>query len=149
MMRQTTNNNAHIQQLVDSEVEDEIGATEADTEAEQKAFQYWKTFSIKQVINLVVQCWDNIIPATVSHAWCNIFDGFPEDITGDCQSIENELEAAAKEARGIAARGFEGITGDEIRKMFQRAPVSAEDMSKLKITKENRIYLEKRQFKRD
>ena len=42
--------------------------------------------------------------------------------------MEDELQATAAEARGIAAHGFEGTTSDEIRDMFQPAPVSAEDI---------------------
>ena len=92
MISQATNNNALIQQLVNTEVEDKVEATEADIKAEQKVLKYWKTFLIKQTIDLMLECLDNVIPATVSHAGCKILEGLPANMlvhTGDRWPVSN------------------------------------------------------------
>uniref|UniRef100_UPI00358ECFDF tigger transposable element-derived protein 1-like n=1 Tax=Myxine glutinosa TaxID=7769 RepID=UPI00358ECFDF len=129
-MRQATKDTAVIQQLLDSEDEDDM--VQWDTEAEQKVIRYWKNYNVKQAIDLMVDCWNNVTPATINHAWRNILEGLPEDrqvaVPGTPQTVEAEVEAAAEEARQIPGAGFAETTGEDIREMIQPAAVTVDEI---------------------
>ena len=85
---------------------------------------------MKQAIDLTVDDWNNVTPATINHAWCNILKGLPETrpvaVAGERQTVEAELKAAAEEARQIPGAGFAQISSEDIAEMIRPAPVTAD-----------------------
>ncbi|XP_042220995.1 tigger transposable element-derived protein 1-like [Homarus americanus] len=79
-MRFATEDENAVQMLVDSEEgedqEEEEGGGDVETEAEQQVKQYWRAFNVKEAIDLMVECWDAVTPATVNHARRNVLRGF-------------------------------------------------------------------------
>ena len=65
-LRQATRDDTLLQQLVDSE--DEGVIERGNNEAEKRVTQYWKKYTIKQAVDLLVDCWNNkVTPATIHH----------------------------------------------------------------------------------
>ena len=87
---------------------------------------------MKQAIDLLVECWYNVTPATINHAWRNILEGLPETrqvaVPGERQTVVAELTAAAEEARQIPGAGFAETSSEDIEEMIRPAPVTADEI---------------------
>ena len=132
MMRAATEDATVLQRLVDSENENEEEELVGDNESECHVLQYWKSFSVKAAVDLVVSCWNDVTHATINHVWRNLLEGIPEDrkvkVPGEPQTVEAEVEVAVLEACHIPGSGFAKTTGDDIWEMLRPSTPSAQDM---------------------
>lgn len=132
MMRAATEDATVLQRLVESESENEEEELVGDNESERRVLQYWKSFSVKAAVDLLVSCWNDVTPATINHAWRNLLEGMPEDrkvtVPGAPQTVEAEVEAAVLEARHIPGSGFAETTDDDIREMLRPDTPNAQGM---------------------
>lgn len=64
LMCQATEDAALINRLVEEKEEKALG----DTEAEQRVLRFWRGYNVKEAVDLLVSCWENVTPATVHHA---------------------------------------------------------------------------------
>ncbi|MPC91533.1 hypothetical protein E2C01_086578 [Portunus trituberculatus] len=131
-MRAATEDATVLQKLVESESENEEEELVGDNEPEHHVLQYWKSFSVKAAVDLIVLCWNDVTPATINHAWRNLLKGMSEDrkvqVAGEPQTVAAEVEAAALEARHIPGSGFAETTDDDILEMLQADAPSAQEM---------------------
>ncbi|MPC66672.1 hypothetical protein E2C01_060823 [Portunus trituberculatus] len=94
--------------------------------------EFMDSYNIKQTVDLAVECWNDITPATIHHAWCNILKGLPDcrwvQVPGIPQMVEAELEGAVEEARHIPGAGFADITRGGIREMLHPPEIIAREI---------------------
>lgn len=134
IMREATKDTELIQRLIDSENEnDEQDEVQGDSEQEKKVTLYWKKYNVKQAIDLMVDCWNNITQQTIHHGWRRVLAGVPEEqrgnvLPGEPQSVQAEARAAAEEARQVPGAGFDTTTEEDILDMIRPAPLTAADI---------------------
>ena len=79
-----------------------------------------------------MSCCNDVIPATINHAWCNLLEVMPKDrnaqVPGEPQTVKAEVEAPLLEACHILGSGFAETTGDDVREMLQPNTPSAQDI---------------------
>ncbi|KAG7158329.1 hypothetical protein Hamer_G008980 [Homarus americanus] len=91
----------------------------------------------------MVECWDEVTPATVNHAWRNVLEGMPEDrqqeVPGEPQSVQAEVELAAEEAsmwqneaEDIMEEDRQAEEDRQNREDSQEAQPAAQHMSKVR-----------------
>ena len=99
-----------LQKMVDSESKNEEENLVGGNESECHVLQYWKSFNVKAVVDLLVSCWNEVTPTTINHTWRNLLGVMPEDrkvrVPGEPQTVEAEVEVAVLEARHIPWSGF-------------------------------------------
>ncbi|KAG0715255.1 hypothetical protein GWK47_012352 [Chionoecetes opilio] len=88
---------------------------------------------VKQAIDLVVDCWNNVMPVTINYAWRSILEGLPEDrqvaVPGNAVTRNRDrfLEAMVAEVRQIPGAGFADMTCEDIREIIQPPAVTADN----------------------
>ncbi|KAK3893524.1 hypothetical protein Pcinc_002680 [Petrolisthes cinctipes] len=134
MMKDATRDDALLQSLVDSNDDDEDSDDQQrnDNEHEKNVLSYWKNYNIKQAVDLVVECWNNVTQRTIHHAWRKILAALPEEnrgnVAGEIQSVEEVAEAAAAEARQVPGGGFDNTNVDDIMDMIRPPPPTAAEI---------------------
>lgn len=90
----------------------------------------------------MVDCLNDITPATIDHAWHNILEErVIRGLTSCARSVEEEVQAAAKGVRQILGAGFFSTTNENIQNMQRPGPIIPEDL----IVKDKISELEKNQ----
>lgn len=124
LRRQATEDAALIQRIID----DVCG----DKESEQRVVRYWKRFNVKEAVDLLVKCWNEVTPATINHAWRNILEGVPLDrhvvVPGVWQTLEEEVAVAVEEVHNIPGDGFAEMTSDDVRELLQPPTLTAQEI---------------------
>lgn len=105
---------------------DDKDKVQGHREYEGKVIYNWEKYNVKQVIDLMVVCWDNVTPVTIHHTWLNISEGLSGDchsiIPGDPQSVQAKIETALEDAWQILGSGFGDTTDENIQELLWPAP---------------------------
>ncbi|KAK4328957.1 hypothetical protein Pmani_000661 [Petrolisthes manimaculis] len=135
-MKEATRDDVLLHSLVDSDNEDEHHQQRDDNEHQNKVLSYWKKNNIKQAVDLVVECWNNVMQKTIHHAWRKILAALPENRV-EIQSAEEVVEAAAAEARLVPGGGFDNTNVDDIMEMIRPPhPTAAEILEEEEMAEE-------------
>ena len=79
-MREATKDDELIQRLIHSsdvdDDDDNYEEVQVDSEHEKKVLFYLKKYNVKQAVDLMVGCWNNVTQKTIHHAWRNVLEGY-------------------------------------------------------------------------
>ncbi|KAK3875317.1 hypothetical protein Pcinc_019811 [Petrolisthes cinctipes] len=75
--------------------------------------QFWRQFTIKDVVTHMLKAWEDINVATIRHSWKKVAPSFVKNvIESEAQDLHDSVTRAVEVARKVP--GFESVTEEEI-----------------------------------